>query len=392
MVMSATTPQAIPLRGRHILVVDDEALNLALMSRLLGSQAYRVTTVSSGTAALAAADDTNVDLMLVDMMMPGMDGIELCDLIRRAPARTTLPVIFMSGLTDRESRIRAKEAGADDYLTKPVDALELLVRVETLLRVHMHHQNIERRERQLAIELERAMAHLMRLERLSAVGSLAAGVGRELGSLSDAFRSSLGALHSAHASGSVVENSTLRELDRVGHDLGQHAEQLMRLGRPESAEAETIALDAVVADVLNLVRASGRAAHVTLKHELPSPSPMLHIVRTDLEQVLINLVLNAADALTEVRDRDPQICVRVASADTLGRVRVQVTDNGTGIATGHLARVFEPYFSTKPYRRGAGMGLPLVRHLVESSGGRVVLVSVPGEGTTFTVDFPSCVT
>jgi DNA-binding response OmpR family regulator len=126
--------RTLELGASTILVVDDEASGRDLLSCLLTSQGYRVKTANDGSAGLNAIEAGGVDLVLLDLMMSKMDGVEVCIHIRKAPETALLPVVFTTSLHDRASRIRAKEAGADDFLVKPIDGLELLVRVDRLLR------------------------------------------------------------------------------------------------------------------------------------------------------------------------------------------------------------------------------------------------------------------
>ena len=117
-----------------ILVVDDEEASGELIAQLLRSQGYAVRVVRDGNAALPLIARGGVDLLLLDLMMSKMDGVEICTHVRTELRDAFLPIVITTSLNDRESRIRAKEAGADDVLVKPVDGLELLVRIESLLR------------------------------------------------------------------------------------------------------------------------------------------------------------------------------------------------------------------------------------------------------------------
>lgn len=139
-------------------MVDDEASGRDLMSSLLASQGYRVKTASDGLVALDLLAAGGIDLVLLDLMMSKLDGVEVCTRIRKGSEHTTLPVVFTTSLHDRASRIRAKESGADDFLVKPIDGLELLVRVERLLRVRAQTDLVYAERDRLARELARARA------------------------------------------------------------------------------------------------------------------------------------------------------------------------------------------------------------------------------------------
>jgi DNA-binding response OmpR family regulator len=152
--------RTLELRESTILVVDDEASGRDLMSRLLSSQGYRVKTARDGLGALDLIEHGGIDLVLLDLMMSKMDGVEVCTSIRKGHQNALLPVVFTTSLHDRASRIRAKEAGADDFLVKPIDGLELLVRVERLLRVHAQTELLSSERERLSRELAKARAAL----------------------------------------------------------------------------------------------------------------------------------------------------------------------------------------------------------------------------------------
>jgi putative two-component system response regulator len=129
-----------------ILVVDDMVENRVLLERLLGIDGYRVHTVCDGAAALMSIEHTPPDLILLDVQMPGLDGFEVCRLIKGHPATRLTPVILITGLSDRESRLRGIEAGADDFINKPFDPGELAARVRSLVRVKQHTDDLESAE------------------------------------------------------------------------------------------------------------------------------------------------------------------------------------------------------------------------------------------------------
>jgi two-component system sensor histidine kinase ChiS len=155
--------RTLELRESTILVVDDEASGRELLSSLLSSQGYRVKTAADGHGGLEAIEAGDIDLVLLDLMMSKLDGVEVCVHIRKRPENVLLPVVFTTSLHDRASRIRAKEAGADDFLVKPIDGLELLVRVERLLRTRAQLALVYAERDRFAKELSKARAALLSL-------------------------------------------------------------------------------------------------------------------------------------------------------------------------------------------------------------------------------------
>ena len=131
-----------------VLVVDDQAANIRLLDAVLSPRGYRVLTAASGEQALALLRDERPHVVLLDIMMPGMDGYEVCRRLREDPATAYLPVVMITA-SDTQEKVRAIEAGADDFVTKPFDQAELLARVRSLVRVKRYHDTIERQAAEL---------------------------------------------------------------------------------------------------------------------------------------------------------------------------------------------------------------------------------------------------
>ncbi|HWE60856.1 MAG TPA: adenylate/guanylate cyclase domain-containing protein [Chloroflexota bacterium] len=154
-VNSAPQAQAAPAR---ILIVDDEPVNTRLLRLNLRSEGYQVLTASSGPEALQLTDADDVDLLILDVMMPGMSGYDVCRVLRAADATRFLPIILVTALKDVEDRVRGLEAGADDFISKPCDEVELKARVRSLLRIKALHEQLEQRNNLLLDALQRAVS------------------------------------------------------------------------------------------------------------------------------------------------------------------------------------------------------------------------------------------
>jgi len=150
----------------HLLVVDDTPVNVKLLADLLGAKGYAVTTAASGPEALVRIDKEPPDLVLLDVMMPGMSGYDVCRKLRENPATALLPVVMVTALDPTQERVKGIEAGADDFLTKPINQAELLARVRSLLRIKQLHDELMELTRSLEQRVQEQVAQLERLGRL----------------------------------------------------------------------------------------------------------------------------------------------------------------------------------------------------------------------------------
>lgn len=371
----------------RVLVVDDELPNRELLEALLLPEGYEVVQAASGVEALGIVAVRRPDLVLLDVRMPEMDGIEACRRIREDLRMVFLPIVFVTAVGDRELRIRGIEAGADDFLTKPVDELELLVRVRNLLKLKRYHDQREHQRRIVEQDLESMRAQLVRIERLATLGTLASGVGHELNNIATVLESVL-LMMIGRGSSEMPVARYVEELERVRDHISTHAAHLLELGRPGPDHTEMLDLRYVLESTLSLLRLAGKTKHLHVQCTVPDEPVLVTVNRTRIEQVLINLVANAADALDEVVGRERRIVVTLRSDPSSGRARCTVEDNGCGIPVEKLDAIFEPYFTTKAHGRGTGLGLPVVKHIVEGYGGTLSVETHPGQGATFRFDLP----
>lgn len=233
-------------------------------------------------------------------------------------------------------------------------------------------------------KLEQTRTQLLLAERRATLGTLASGVGHELRNIAQIQVAAVDELAT-----SVRRNEDVRELarailpdlERVAAHITAHAKRLTQLARPGPDHVEPIDLNDVVRDVAAMLKLAGKLRHVELVLSLPPSAVVLTVNRTSIEQIFVNLIINAVDAIGETGT------VTVEVRPSHGRVVCEVRDTGPGIAPDILDKIWEPFFTTKG-ELGTGLGLPVVRMIVTSYGGEVTVVSRPGAGASFTFDLP----
>jgi PAS domain S-box-containing protein len=237
-------------------------------------------------------------------------------------------------------------------------------------------------------QLEETRKSLLYAERRATLGTLAGGVGHELRNIAQIQVAAVDELLAALAANEDVTALTrtlLPDLERVAEHITEHGKRLMQLARPGPDHVGPIDLNAVVRDVIAMLRGAGKLRRLAVVLEV-GPEPLIVTVnRTRIEQILVNLVVNAVDA---IGDQHGSITVAVHPSGDGKRVVCEVRDTGIGISPDNLTKIFQPFFTTKPEDKGTGLGLPVARGIVESYGGTLVATSAVGAGTTFTFDLP----
>ncbi|MBI5800616.1 MAG: response regulator, partial [Verrucomicrobia bacterium] len=343
----------------------------------------RVESVTNGPDALARAAELQPDLILLDVMMPGMDGFAVCERLRATSALAEVPILLVTALDDRDSRLRGIEVGADDFITKPFDRGELRARVRALLRLNRYRKLLETRE------------HLLRAQRLESIGLLAGGIAHDLNNI----------LAPILISSQMLEQRLADEFDqqmaeniRVSAERGANVvRQVLTLARGEggqSAEAQPLH---IIREISTFARDSFPKS-IAIRHNSLPDVWRVPLEPTLLYQVLLNLCVNARDALPE----GGTLSLAAANLVSGGRVGqsgaplppgdyvlVSVSDTGTGIPPEILARIWEPLFTTKAPGKGTGLGLATVARIVREHGGHIAVDSVVGQGTTFHIYLPA---
>lgn len=412
-----------------ILIVDDEQQNRKLLEKLLRPEGYLTRAAASGEDALASVAECAPDLILLDIMMPCMDGYQVARTLKADPATANIPIVMITALIDRSARLAGLNAGVEDFLTKPVDRAELWLRVRNLLRLKtlgdalqnhgvMLEQQVRARTASLEdsneqlreqMRLREAAQHELRLaQKLEAVGRLAAGIAHEINTPIQYVSDSVHFLNCAFTS--LLE--IVKALDATRHSSDTELE-FFRVEVPASIERITEGLQRVAtivramkefahpggrdrkaADLNRALEATLLIARAEYKHvatvELNCgniPEVLCNV--GELSQAFLNLIVNAAHALADA-GRDPssgriKICTQLVDSS----VELTFEDNGCGIPENLLGKIYDPFFTTKEIGRGSGQGLAIARSIiVDKHDGSIGVVSSPNVGTCFTLRLP----
>lgn len=371
-----------------VLVVEDEPDMRRYLVDILEEE-YRVVTARTGTEGLRTARERAPELVLLDLMLPEMDGLEVCRRIREDANLRSQKIMLLTARVDEQSKLTALEHGADDFLTKPFSSVEVRTRLRNLLATAVLERDLEERNRRLQKalgELEATQAQLIHSEKLNALGSLSAGLLHEI---NNPLNYSLTALQLIRDDPAVKENDLLNEV--VG-DINEGMQRIRTIvsdlrafAYPSEAERRTPFL----------LREAVESAIRFTSHELKGlqlmqdvPEGLLVVGSKSLiTQVLVNLLSNAVRAVAPVAGQRRGE-VRLAAVASSGRVTVRVADNGVGMDGETLKRVFDPFFTTRDVGEGMGLGLSICHTIVSNHGGRLLAHSQPDNGAEFVFDLP----
>jgi signal transduction histidine kinase len=390
-----------------ILIIDDEEPNVRILERVLtqaGFDNYFSAADSRQGAALFSA--IQPDLILVDWRMPMIDDCTVLEQLRALVAPDEyLPIVVLTADITPQTKKRALTAGASDFLTKPFDQVEVLLRVESLLQTRLLHRVIRTQDatreesvRHRTIELERALTELQRTqqqviqqERLAALGAMAAGIAHDFNNALSIIMGFGEILLRDAEHGLTKESATppITSILNAAEDGAKIVHRLDAFYRPDECREEhwPVDLNELVEQAVLLTRprwkteaiADGRTIQVTTE---PGEIPCVAGDAAELREALTNLIFNAVDALPQGGK------ITVGTHREGDNVILKVRDTGTGMRKEVRQRCLEPFFTTKG-QRGTGLGLSMVFGIVQRHGGTIDVESEFGRGTTFTLSLPA---
>jgi signal transduction histidine kinase len=381
-----------------ILIVDDEVQNRKLLETLLRPEGYVTKSAANGEEALTSIAQQLPDLILLDIMMPGIDGYQLAAILKAAPATSRIPIIMITALVDRDARLAALKAGAEEFLTKPVDRAELWLRVRNLLRLKAygdlqnHSSNLEHQVQARTEEIMQLNAGLEERVRLRTVQLHSAN--RELEAFSyslshdlrtplsaiDGFTDLLGAEIAAGAGTDRGKHYLARIRAGVAY-MSQLIDAMLLLAHVSQSSPRWVQVDlsAIAQAVLESYqeREPGRAAHWDIQ-----PDMLAHGDPHLLQQVLENLLGNAWKFCG--RELKTRISFSRESADDDHDVYA-VRDNGAGFDMAYSSKLFGTFQRLHGASEfpGTGIGLATVHRIIARHGGRVWADSMAGQGANF---------
>jgi signal transduction histidine kinase len=345
-----------------ILIVDDAIDTVELLRKRFHSEGYDTAEAYDGEEALKRVDEYTPDLVVLDVMMPKIDGYEVCRRLKTDENKKYIPVLMLTAKGEIESKVKGLEIGADDYLAKPFDYKELSARVKSLLTIKSAREKLVEEEKSVALDkMMDEVAHEIR-NPLVSIGGFSKRVYDRLPE-NDPNKKYLEMI--------MDEVSKLENMVKLLIEL-----KTMTVCYLECADVNDIIMEALAIYEKELADNG-----IVVKTELMDNPPCISGDREQLKVAISNLVKNSIEAMQE----SPKI-IRITTSINDGRVMIEVSDTGKGIPKDKLKSIFHPFYTSKIY--GPGLGLTFTLKIIQQHGGTISVNSEPGKGTTFTIRLP----
>jgi signal transduction histidine kinase len=429
-----------------ILVIDDSPTNLEILHDVLGGAGYEVLVEMDGISGISQVESNPPDLILLDVMMPKIDGFETCRRLQANPSTSYIPIIFITALTEAEEKVKGLSLGAVDYITKPFEQQEVLARISLHLKLRKLNIELDKQKQELEIrvaertselsealnELKQTQLQLVQTEKISSLGQLVAGVAHEVNNpigfistnlyyanqyIEDLLKLvKLFQINCSNPGSEVEEQIEAMDLEHIQKDLPKLMSS-MKLG--------TDTIKGIMQSLRNFSRTDGEnkkfvdihegieATLMILQHRLKAypKRPAIKVIKDysvlpkvqcypgQLNQVFMNLLANAIDILEESMidfqnypDENNLIInpqIRIATTIDKHQITVKIADNGKGMSESIRNEIFQAFFTTKPEGKGTGLGLSISYQIItENHGGNLECISSPGKGTEFIIQIP----
>lgn len=373
------SPFFLPSKQDRLLVVDDLPDNSFLIQAILEEEGYQIEVANDGRSALAQIEQSPFDLILLDVMMPGMDGYEVTRRVRKNTNISFIPILLITAY-DQPSVVKGLDAGADDFIRKPIEADELLARVRSLLRLKhgLDERDYIARQRE---DFVSRLTHDLRTPLIAADRMLNLFLEGALGELPSTMQEAI----------SILMRSNQNLLEMINTLLHIYRYEAGR----QTLNFQPVGLKELIQEVLQELSPLAIERGLSLRSNLAEDTPPVAGDRLELRRVVINLVGNAVK-FTDQGWVEIRLSTLYTLAEKLPKaakqhttwIMMEVQDTGSGISHDDQANLFERFQQGGHRRSGSGLGLHLSRQIVEAHQGTIEVQSEPGNGSCFIVRLP----
>jgi two-component system sensor histidine kinase/response regulator len=345
-----------------ILIVDDAVDTVELLKKRLRFEGYDTAEAYDGEEALKQVAEYNPDLIILDVMMPKLDGYEVCQRLKSDENTIHIPILMLTGKSEVEDKVKGLDKGADHYLAKPFDYKEVSARVRSLVATKAAREKWVEEEKLEALEqMLDEVAHEIR-NPLTSIGGFARRV------------------HDRLPQG----DPNKKYLEMIINDVARlenMIKELLELKTAAVSYRELKNINDVIMEALKSFEQDLEDRGIEVKTELRDNLPPISIDQEQMKMALANLIQNSIEAM-----QDKLKILKITSRISDGRMEIQVSDTGKGIPKDKIKNIFDPFFTSKT--RGPGLGLTFTLKIIQEHRGTVSVESEPGKGTIFAIRLP----
>lgn len=377
-----------------ILVVDDDLKNIQVgINFLKKNKDYHLVFATSGEQALDRVAEVDFDLILLDIVMPTLNGFEVCKRLKANEKTKNIPIIFLTAKHEQDSLVKGFEVGGADYITKPFNAPELNARVKTHLELHHSHKQ----------EVAKLQKMLMCSQQAEIVKFIASGIAHDCNNFMMSIRSNIQMLQKRLTiDGLSVDNylDFFEGVNIASKQISTLLNNFFSFSSKNKAQQEIVDIKEVIFD-LNKIYKGNSSHNISFEQEVISQPALAVADKLHIEQVLLNLIFNAQHAILERPDDHNQEkgTIRLSVDSCKGEIhkdlasedsylKISISDNGTGIPPEIIENIFDQYFTTRAINGGTGLGLAVSMAIAKSHKGTIDVSSEVGKGTVFTLLLP----
>ncbi len=406
-----------------LLVIDDEEEIAKRLKKFLLKEGFEVFDACNGKEGLGIIENNKIDVLITDIKMKDMDGIEV---MRRAKGLyQDIEGIVVTGYKDQELAIKSLRAGAIDYITKPINLDELLISVKKAIeRINLNrdrlyrnrelkisseiiskmNEELERRIEERSKELDQTQVQLFQTSKLATLGEMSAGLAHEMNQPLGGIALITANLYKLLEKGRLTDEELKTSLDDIDSSVKRMSKTIQHIrtfARQDTLKFMQVEINETVESAMSLLGEQLRLHEIEVVCELKSNLPKIEGEPYQLEQVWINLISNARDAMDgkvkriacrqggQTKDYRKKLTISTAYKPDSKGVEITFIDNGIGMSEEAKEKAFQPFFTTKEVGEGSGLGLSISYGIIEDHKGKIRLESKDGEGTKVSVILPT---
>ena len=401
-----------------IMIVDDDPEQVESLKGILNEFGFYLQVASTGIQVFELLENQLPDIILLDVLMPGMDGFEVCRRLKESKKTRRIPVLLMTALSEAVNKITGLELGAADYITKPFQKEEVLARVKThfvMQQLHLQldkaRQTLDDRVTQQTRELvssneqlkkeltehKRMEKILKQAQKMEAISTLSKGVAHDFNNILSIIvgYSEMAAMETPSKNSKI--SICLEQINSAAFRARELVQHLLTFCRETEQKKTHVTVSPILTHVLNTLKPNFPPT-IEIKKEMQEDTGMVLADPTQIHQLIFNLCQNAAQAMGEKGGKlnvrleqvflDPEKVTDYQNLVSGLYVRILIQDMGPGMDQEVVERIFDPYFTTKEPGEGTGLGLAVAHGIAVSHGGTIQVESFPGSGSSFEVLLP----